>query len=112
MSVSNTRPANRASPPRCSSIRSSSFHLAIRSERAKDPTLICPERHPTARWAIVTSSVSPDRAETIVPKPWALAASSAARVSVIVPAWLGLTSSALHARSDAADSTRAALVTR
>ena len=44
------------------------------------------------------SSVSPERAETIVPKPAALPASSAAWVSVIVPAWFGLISTALHAR--------------
>src|SRR5687768_13735395 len=35
-------PANTASGPMASSIRSSSFHFAIRSERAKLPTLICP----------------------------------------------------------------------
>ena len=35
---------------------------------------------------MVTSSVSPERADTIVPKPASLPASSAARVSVSVPA--------------------------
>jgi hypothetical protein len=32
------RPANRARSPRDSSMRNASFHLAIRSEREKDPT--------------------------------------------------------------------------
>ena len=61
---------------------------------------------------MVTSSVSPERAETMVAKPAARAASRAARASVTVPAWFGLTSSALQARSRAAASTRAASVTR
>ena len=42
----------------------------LRSLRANDPTLSCPAFQPTARCATVTSSDSPDRAETIVPKPW------------------------------------------
>ena len=67
-------------------MRSTSFHLAIRSERENDPTLSCPAPHPMARWAMVTSSVSPDLAETMVPNPARRAASKAALVSVIVPA--------------------------
>ena len=56
-------------------MRSASFHFAIRSERANEPTLSWPAFQPTARWTIDTSSVSPERAETIVPKPAALPAS-------------------------------------
>src|SRR6185436_7680744 len=48
-----------------------------------------PSFHPTARWTIVTSSVSPERAETTVRHPRDRALSSAALVSVIVPAWFG-----------------------
>ena len=54
-------------------MRSTSFHFAMRSERANEPTLSWPASQPTARWTIVTSSVSPERAETIVPQPAALA---------------------------------------
>src|SRR5277367_1952954 len=106
------RPANTASSPRASSIRKHSFHFAIRSDRANDPTLIWPASQPMARCAIVTSSVSPERAETMVEKPAAFAASSAARVSEIVPAWFGLMSTAFNARSRAAFATRPAFVTR
>ena len=67
--------ANRASPPSSSSIRSTSFHLAMRSERENEPTLSCPASQPTARCAIVVSSLSPERADTIVPKPAFLPAS-------------------------------------
>ena len=59
-------------------MRSASFHFAMRSERAKEPTLSWPAPQPTARWTIVTSSVSPERAETIAPQPASRAASSAA----------------------------------
>ncbi len=83
-------------------MRRASFHLAIRSERANEPTLIWPASQPTARWTMVTSSVSPERAETMVPHPAALAASSAALASLRVPAWLGLTSTALQAPTPAA----------
>ena len=57
-------------------MRSTSFHFAIRSERENEPTLNWPASQPTARWAMVTSSLSPERAETMVPKPAALPASS------------------------------------
>ena len=92
-----TRPAKRAAAPSASSIRSASFHFAIRSERANEPTLSRPAFQPTARWTIETSSVSPERAETIVANPASRPASSAASVSVTVPAWFGLMSTALHA---------------
>ena len=46
-------------------MRSPSFHFAMRSERAKLPTLSCGTPQPTARCTIETSSVSPERAETM-----------------------------------------------
>ena len=51
---------------------------------------------------MVASSVSPDRAEMMEPYPTFLAASKAALVSEIVPAWFGLTSTALLADALAA----------
>ncbi|SKV22649.1 Uncharacterised protein [Mycobacteroides abscessus subsp. abscessus] len=50
-------------------MRSSSFHLAVRSDRVMEPTLSCSAPHPTARCAMVTSSLSPDRADTMVSHP-------------------------------------------
>ena len=47
-------------------MRSPSFHFAMRSERAKLPTLSWGTPQPTARWTIDTSSVSPERAEYFV----------------------------------------------
>ena len=46
-------------------MRNASFHLAIRSLRANEPTLSCPTDQPIARCTMLTSSVSPERAETI-----------------------------------------------
>ena len=69
----------------------------MRSERANDPTLSWPAAQPVARCTIATSSVSPERAETIAPQPTARAASSAAWASVTVPAWFTLISAALQA---------------
>ena len=46
-------------------MRSASFHFAMRSPRANEPTLSWPVPQPTARWTIVVSSVSPERAETM-----------------------------------------------
>ena len=60
---------------------------------------------------MVTSSVSPERAETMPPKPAWRAAVQAAFASVSVPRWLGLTSSVLAAPRRAASSTRPADVT-
>ena len=64
--ASAARPANAPLAPNASSMRSASFHFAIRSERANEPTLSCPAFQPTARCTIDTSSVSPERADTIV----------------------------------------------
>ena len=47
-------------------MRSSWLYLATRSLRLADPVLICPADVPTARSAIVLSSVSPERCEMIV----------------------------------------------
>ena len=60
------RPANTAEEPSSSSMRSSWLYLQIRSVRLAEPVLICPADVPTARSAIVESSVSPDRCEMIV----------------------------------------------
>ena len=50
-------------------MRSTSFHFAMRSERVNEPTLSWPASQPTARCAMVTSSVSPERADTMVREP-------------------------------------------
>src|ERR1043165_2044804 len=57
------RPGNVASAPRASSMRRSWLYFATRSERDGAPVLICPQPVATARSAIVTSSVSPDRCD-------------------------------------------------
>ena len=56
----------------------------------------------SARWTIATSSVSPERAETMVPKPARRAASQAALAALTVPAWLTLTSTAFDRAARAA----------
>src|SRR6185437_16547660 len=50
------------SPSSCS-IRRSWLYFAVRSERASDPVLICPQFVATARSAMVESSVSPERCD-------------------------------------------------
>ncbi len=105
-------PAKRAAGPSASSMRKASFHFAMRSERANEPTLSWPASQPTARWTMVTSSLSPERAETMVVRPAVRAAVKAAWVSVKVPAWFGLISAAVTALDAAASRTRAASVTR
>ena len=44
-----SRPAKRAFAPSASSMRSASFHFAMRSDREKEPTFNCPAPQPTAR---------------------------------------------------------------
>ena len=61
---------------------------------------------------MVTSSVSPERAETMPPQPAARAASQAARVSVSVPRWFGLISSVLQRPPPPPRAPGAASVTR
>src|SRR5262249_27929882 len=56
-------PGYSASPPRASSMRSSWLYLATRSVRDGAPVLIWPQPVATARSAIVTSSVSPERCD-------------------------------------------------
>src|SRR3546814_15415274 len=82
------KPANSASVPIASSIRSISFHFAMRSERVKLPTFNCPAFQPVARWAMLTSSLSHDRADKHAPQPRATAASPAPLASVTVPTLL------------------------
>lgn len=50
-----------ACAPNSSSIRSSWLYFAIRSEREREPVLICPQFKATERSAIKASSVSPER---------------------------------------------------
>src|SRR5262249_52935685 len=57
------RPAYFACLPSCSSMRRSWLYLAVRSERASEPVLICPQLVATARSEIVESSVSPERCD-------------------------------------------------
>src|SRR4026207_1611899 len=56
-------PAYRAGAASSSSILSSWLYFATRSVRLSEPVLICPAPVPTARSAMVVSSVSPDRCE-------------------------------------------------
>src|SRR5262249_32529759 len=79
------RPPKRAAAPSSSSIRSSWLYLQIRSVRLADPVLIWPAAVPTARSAIVESSVSPDRCEMIVAYCASAAIFTASSVSVTVP---------------------------
>jgi len=62
-------------------------YLALRSERHGAPVLICPVQRPTARSAIVVSSVSPDRCDVMTPQPDFLHMRTAAIDSVMVPIW-------------------------
>ena len=55
--------------PSASSILSTSFHLAVRSTARNEPTFSWPTPHPMARCTIVTSSVSPERAEMMCSNP-------------------------------------------
>ena len=71
-------------------MRSPSFHFAMRSARANEPTLSWPASQPTARWTIETSSVSPERAETIAPTRRRERRRAPPCLGQ-VPAWFGLT---------------------
>src|SRR4029079_19214579 len=55
------RPGYDTASPRSSSMRRILLYFAMRSERDSDPVLICSAFVPTARSAIVVSSVSPER---------------------------------------------------
>ena len=67
-------------------MRSPSFHLAMRSDREKEPTFNWPARQPMARWTIDVSSVSAERAETIVPNPQRRPSWQACSAALTVPA--------------------------
>ena len=69
--------------------------MHTRSVRLAEPVLIWPAAVPTARSAMVESSVSPDRCEMIVAYDASRAMATASSVSVTVPIWFSLTSSAL-----------------
>ena len=92
-------------------MRSSSLYFAVRSERAGAPVLIWPAPVATARWAIVVSSVSPERCEITAAKPASCASRIASRVSLSVPIWLSLTRIAFAARSSMPRCSRSMLVT-
>lgn len=62
-------PPTKLSRPSSSWIRSTSFHFTIRSERWNEPTFSCPAPSPTDKWLIKLSSVSPERAETMLCQP-------------------------------------------
>ena len=94
--VRNFSPAKVALSASSSSIRKIWFSLAKRSDLAGAPVLICPQRSPTTMSAIVTSSVSPERCETITPQPAAYESLAAWIDSVSVPIWLTLRSRALQ----------------
>ncbi len=66
-------------------MRRNSFHFAMRSLRAKAPTLSCPALVATARWLMNASSVSPERAETTGSQPADWVSRMASMVSVTVP---------------------------
>src|SRR5262245_50480203 len=61
------RPGHTAAPPSSSSMRRSWLYFAVRSLRASEPVLIWPALTATARSAMNTSSVSPERCEMTVP---------------------------------------------
>src|SRR5262245_21419636 len=61
------RPGHTAAPPSSSSMRRSWLYFAVRSLRASEPVLIWPALTATARSAMKTSSVSPERCEMTVP---------------------------------------------
>ena len=101
-------PAQRS--PRCAA---PSFHFAMRSERANEPTLSCGTPQPTARWTMVdVLGLAGAGRDDAAPCRPACAASQAASVSVSVPRWFGLSSTVLQAPAAAAARTRPASVTR
>ena len=87
------------------------MYLATRSERDGAPVLIWPVPIATTRSAIVVSSVSPERCDTTADQPAPRASSIASIVSVSVPIWLSLISTALAARSSMPRAIRSGLVT-
>lgn len=109
--VRNLSPTNTALSPSSSSILRIWFSLAKRSDLQGAPVLIWPHRSPTTISAMVTSSVSPDRCETITPHPPAKESFAAWIDSVRVPIWLTLSNKALHDFSSIAFLMRSGFVT-
>ena len=66
-------------------MRKSWLYLLTRSPRAGAPVLIWPALVPTARSAMVVSSVSPERCETTAENPADRAMSMAWSVSLTLP---------------------------
>ena len=83
-------PAYVAFEPSSSSIRKSWLYLQTRSVRQGAPVLIWPLFRATTKSAIVASSVSPLRCETIAVIPARCAMLIALIVSVSVPIWFSL----------------------
>merc|ERR1719401_584064 len=97
--------------PNSSSMRINWLYLARRSERQGAPVLIWPVHRPTARSAMVVSSVSPERCEHIMPQPFCLQSLTASIDSLSVPIWLTFNNNALHAFFSMAVLMRETLVT-
>src|SRR5699024_10813821 len=104
-------PAYTAAESSSSSMRRSWLYLFTRSPRAGAPVLIWPAFTATDRSAIVVSSVSPLRWETIAVKPARWARLIASRVSLRVPIWLTFTSRELSDFSSIPRARRSGLVT-
>jgi len=104
-------PAKRVCAPSASSMRNAAFHFAMRSDRANEPTFSWPR--PSRSRDRRCSCPRSRRARRDDRRPArGFAASSAARVSVTVPAWFGLMRAQLHAPMRTASAMRPALVTR
>src|SRR3990172_7384029 len=98
-------------PWSCSSIRMSSLSFAVLSPPTV-PVLIPRLPKATARWAIVSSVVSPLRWDTTVAYPALWARSTAARASLGVPIWFGLIRIAFPARASIPRRRRSTFVTK
>src|SRR6478752_3203208 len=92
-------------------MRSSWLYFATRSDRDGAPVLICPQFVATARSAMVTSSVSPERCDITAAYPDTCASRTASSVSDSVPIWLTLTRIALPAPRSMPCASRSTLVT-
>ena len=80
-------------------MRSNSLYFATRSVRLIEPVFICPVPKPTAKCAMVVSSVSPERCDMTARQPAICAMSTAAMVSVSVPIWFSFIKMAFAAFS-------------
>ena len=73
-------------------MRNNLLYLAILSDLAKEPVLICEDIVAEAKSAINVSSVSPDLCDMTDVYPFCVARSTVSRVSVKVPIWFTLMS--------------------